>query len=170
MNIKGFISDYGYRGADRHTFRFKYAQTMLWERKKAVIIRGEGIKLREDGKASHAWLGDGWLKRTRNMYANFSDGSKRLVDIQTQTLMHCNFGWNGVADGYYFVGMFNTLSGRVDREPSDNTERGGSLYDDTLKIFTYNSGVFNIYHKPSPQSTTPGEYTSIKIITYSSPI
>ena len=93
--------------------------------------------MREDGKASHAWLGDGWLKRTRNMYANFSDGSKRLVDIQTQTLMHCNFGWNGVADGYYFVGMFNTLSGRVDREPSDNTERGGSLYDDTLKIFTY---------------------------------
>ena len=135
--IKGFISDYGYMGADKHTFRFKYVRTMLWDRKKAVIVRGDGKKLLENGKAHHAWLADGWLYRTRNQYANFSDGSKRKIGTQEQTLMHCNFGWKGTADGYYAIGMFNTLSGRVDREPADGENHGGSLYDDNLKIFTY---------------------------------
>lgn len=31
----------------------------------------------------------------------FGDGSRRKIGTQTQTLVHCNFGWGGSKDGYY---------------------------------------------------------------------
>ena len=52
-----FFEDHGYKGVTWHTFREKYVRTMIWERKRAVYVRGEG----NGGKSKHAWVADGWL-------------------------------------------------------------------------------------------------------------
>lgn len=104
-----FIGYYGYTFAKKINFTAERAYHMVVTCGYPTIVKADGKKVKEDGKGHHAWVIDGWLVRTRNMYANFIDGSQRFVGTQTQTLVHCNFGWNGTADGYYFPGQFNTF-------------------------------------------------------------
>lgn len=43
----------------------------------------------------------------------YNDGSKKKYMTQGQRLVHCNFGWEGSHDGYYYVGAFNTAKSPV---------------------------------------------------------
>ncbi|MBS6099138.1 MAG: C10 family peptidase [Alistipes sp.] len=61
------------------------------------------------------------------------------MGTQTQTLVHCNFGWNGTADGYYSPDQFNSFTGPTVREPDDPGGRGGTYYDQNIKILTYDN-------------------------------
>ena len=61
----------------------------------------------------HSWVADGWLYRTRIVYSIYNDGSKKKYMTQGQRLVHCNFGWEGSHDGYYYVGAFNTAKSPV---------------------------------------------------------
>lgn len=52
--------------------------------------------------------------------------------------MHCNFGWRGDKDGYYYIGIFDTQNGPQLQEPGDHVSYGSAgVYDDNLKIITY---------------------------------
>ena len=133
-----FIGYYGYTFAKKINFTAERAYHMVVTCGYPTIVKADGKKVKEDGKGHHAWVIDGWLVRTRNMYANFIDGSQRFVGTQTQTLVHCNFGWNGTADGYYFPGQFNTFIGPSAREPDDPTLRGGTNYNNNIDILMYN--------------------------------
>ncbi len=48
----------------------------------------------------HAWVIDGYTKR------EYVSNTGHVKD--TQTLIHCNWGWNGDCNGYYTSGIFNT--------------------------------------------------------------
>ncbi len=63
---------------------------------KPFIIGATSPKnLSGDGKKhGHAWVIDGYIKRLRNN--------------QVETMMHCNMGWDGLYDGYYASGIFDT--------------------------------------------------------------
>ena len=129
-----FFEDHGYKGVNWHTFREKYVRTIIWERKRAVYVRGEG----NGGKSAHAWVADGWLYRQRARYNRYPFGEARFSRIEKQLFMHCNFGWRGQADGYYYIGIFNTQAGPELREPGDQvTGAATSNYDTSLKIITY---------------------------------
>lgn len=49
--------------------------------------------------SGHAWVIDGYIKR------NYS--SSKGTILQSQTLVHCNWGWAGKSNGYFASGMFN---------------------------------------------------------------
>lgn len=50
------------------------------------------------GKGSgHAWVVDGYMQ---NQYSSDSDKT-------TDYYIHCNFGWGGVSDGWYLIGMLS---------------------------------------------------------------
>jgi len=115
----------GYKGVNNHTFRPSYVRTMLWERQRPTYVRAVNAQ-----KEGHAWVADGWLYRRRDQYAViFGKRSDYSVSNQTQTLMHCNFGWGGRCDGFYHIGLFNTNEQAVipdiDYKPVSDDYNGG---------------------------------------------
>lgn len=50
--------------------------------------------------AGHAWVIDGYIKR--NYVSSIGTVTK------TQTLVHCNWGWQGICNGYFTSGIFHT--------------------------------------------------------------
>ena len=82
------------------------------------------------------WNLDGWLYRTRYIKTYYRNGTVSQRGPFGQTLVHCNFGWEGVADGYYYDGIFDLSKGPVMPEDSDAGTPASRYYKD-LSIFTY---------------------------------
>lgn len=97
-----------YRNVYREDVSETYVRRMIFERRLPAIIMGRNTN--GDG---HSWVADGWLYRTRIVYSIYNDGSKKKYMTQGQRLVHCNFGWEGSHDGYYYVGAFNTAKSPV---------------------------------------------------------
>ena len=53
---------------------------------------------------------------------------------------HCNFGWDGLCDGYYSFWLYDTTcylpSGDVDKSVGDKIGRDNSIFDTNLKRLT----------------------------------
>ncbi|MDO4770891.1 C10 family peptidase [Porphyromonas sp.] len=63
----------------------------------------------------HAWVIDGYRIQQREIKTiNPSNSEVVATEKESRTLVHCNFGWRGIADGYYYFGVFNTKSGPVE--------------------------------------------------------
>ena len=77
------------------------------ERKKIVGITYKYTK-------GHLWIYDGYLNATK--------------DNNTLNMVHCNWGWDGRRNGYYFCKVFNTRLGGEIPDDGDNTYIE-SLYD-----------------------------------------
>jgi hypothetical protein len=80
----------------------------------------------------HAWVIDGMITQTRQINGH----------TQNRTLMHCNFGWYGQANGYYISNLFYTKEGSLVRNAYETVLGSKSIYD-------YN-GFFNTitYSRP----------------------
>lgn len=61
----------------------------------------------------HAWVIDQVLERSRYVLGNGIETTRAFVK-ETEYLVHCNFGWNGWCDGYYYSGIFDTNEGPID--------------------------------------------------------
>ena len=77
-------------------------------------------------KEGHAWVIDQVLTRKRNK-TTYVDGVKQGTSVEYEHLVHCNFGWNGLDNGYYYSGTFDTNAGPVTRG-STTTTYGESYY------------------------------------------
>jgi hypothetical protein len=63
-------------------------------------------------KEGHAWVIDGYLVRKRTVKIYLTGNEEPLsTGTDEQTLLHCNFGWGGGSNGYYFAGAFDTNAG-----------------------------------------------------------
>ena len=63
--------------------------------------------------AGHAWVVDTILHQRRNIYTYRYDGVLLKTEYEQRELLHCNWGWWGAEDGYYFSGAFNPSAGPV---------------------------------------------------------
>ena len=74
----------------------------------------------------HTWLAHGVFERTRS-YQGYSE-SGEILDYGTETIDYIlhNFGWGGVADGYYMLGNYNTPCGPTYLDPSLSYSSTGS--------------------------------------------
>jgi hypothetical protein len=102
--------------------------TDMVERGNPVYISAAG-----DGGA-HAWVIDGTVHQKRT----------REVDGKTHTerrfMLHCNFGWGGTANGYYYSKAFSPNKGPVDVETGHDAENpgvNGRTYDRQYQIIEY---------------------------------
>ena len=72
-------------------------------------ILGITISTTTSYEGGHAWVIDQLLTRHRTKYA-YSNGEVHPVE-QYEHLVHCNMGWHGSSNGYYFSGKFDTNKG-----------------------------------------------------------
>ncbi len=60
----------------------------------------------------HTWLCDGYkeISRTRKVRIKDEYGKvvRRYDTEESQTLLHCNWGWGGNSDGYFYPGVFDS--------------------------------------------------------------
>ncbi len=105
---------------------------MIFERRLPAIIMGRNTN--GDG---HSWVADGWLYRTRIVYSIYNDGSKKKYMTQGQRLVHCNFGWGGTANGYYYYGAFDLRNGPEAGYDGEDTSSSSDKYYDMELIVTY---------------------------------
>lgn len=79
----------------------------------------------------HAWIIDGFKGLRREMQERDYETHEILkTTVQTMELVHCNFGWDGTDNGYYYDQAFDTNEGEVDvpgtNLASENPEEGES--------------------------------------------
>lgn len=86
----------------------------------------------------HAWVIDGYMEQELR-----TSGSTTALD--SRTLLHCNWGWNGMCNGYYEAGIFNVKTkGAVIKDENDR--------DATFKKAGKNYWIFRYitYDMPKP--------------------
>lgn len=62
------------------------------------------------GQRGHAWVIDEVLTRRRIRYTHVEGVGITQQDTEYQHLVHCNFGWNGKSNGYYYSGTFAIMN------------------------------------------------------------
>lgn len=71
----------------------------------------------------HGWVLDGFRVYEREVIKK--QGSTIVNSWkETRTLVHSNFGWGGLADGYYAAGTFNLKNGAEETDEKDRGETG----------------------------------------------
>ena len=75
----------------------------------------------------HAWVIDGYIKR---FYKQNPDSA-----LKSQTLVHCNWGWGGLCNGYFISGVFKPKDVTI----SDNlgTTESEDKYWSLINYITY---------------------------------
>ena len=62
-------------------------------------------------KGGHVWLCDGYLVRYRFLEYYEIETQKIIARVQkSESLLHCNWGWYGSDNGYFYEGVFNSNS------------------------------------------------------------
>ena len=66
--------------------------------------------LNYDLARSHAWNLDGYLQRTTTTYIKYFNGEflvKTVPSTKQDIMVHCDWGWGGVYNGYFISGVFD---------------------------------------------------------------
>ncbi len=120
QRIPQTMLNFGYAlGVNYHDFTYSDIQEM--KNHYPIIIDGEPAT-----GNGHAWLGHGVLVQTRDVYWCNEAGEIMMNDYETRELILCNFGWGGVADGFYSPGAYYTTLGPEVNDPSLSTSSTGS--------------------------------------------
>ena len=51
-------------------------------------------------------------------------------------MVHCDFGWEGLCNGYYVSGVFKLNDSNIEHDPGSNYG-GNTYYNNLLKVITY---------------------------------
>jgi len=74
----------------------RYIRPMICYQKIPIFMEGSDGWYEQPG--GHAWLIDGWMRKTRSAAPA---GEEYIADY-----VYCNYGWNGDGDGLYAFGTF----------------------------------------------------------------
>jgi hypothetical protein len=88
--------------------------------------------LSNGGTSGHAWVVDGCIGY-RQLVRVYNSNEVLLREYYLyRNLVHCNWGWEGVCDGYYETSVFDLNNGAI--IPDEGTSG-------TTKTFCYNLGI-----------------------------
>lgn len=136
-SVPGVLNELGLRNAKIVAYDFKTGRNMVCSEKKPFYMRGEPAS----GNNGHAWIIDGWNEYTTQCWEttygpNGKINPERLIEETYYCLVHCNYGWGGRCDGYYYNGTFDATK----ELPTNRTDSsvGDRIYceDDPDFIFT----------------------------------
>ncbi len=103
-----YFRELGFQNVERYFLSAKESETIKsLDRDCPVFISAiSGIF------GGHAWVIDGYRKQKKtDKTINLSTGDTISEVTSERTFVHCNFGWDGAANGFYTFGIFNTKRG-----------------------------------------------------------
>ena len=120
-DVANYLDSLGYDASRKLNFKVSYATSML-PAGKPIIMSGYSNALFANG---HAWIVDGI-----NQYF------AHPADDEIRTMLHCNWGWDGIGNGYFYDDAFCPL------------DHGSVSYFDG-RFVTEDDGVHNhnYYHR-----------------------
>ncbi len=117
---------------------------------KSLIIDNKPVYIRSEDSNSgigHAWVLDGWDSYICYVYVRrFTSTGMPMPEVLDEVYstlnVHCNFGWGGLYDGYYWaLQSFETNMGQADSSAGDRTEADLEEWELGKKmIFDYGEG------------------------------
>ncbi len=128
-NAQRVFRSFGYLEVGFCKFNEERADEMLIKRKLPFYIRADGGK-------NHAWVIDGVLSQKRRADVYLSSGAHVETYYESRKLYHCNFGWAGNCDGYYYSNGICDPSKKpiIKEQYSDVTKDLDSRYSDPEMI------------------------------------
>ena len=145
-SVPGILNESGLQNAKVVSYDMKTGRNMVCSEKKPFYISGDAPDCDEGG---HAWIIDGWNEYTAQCWEttygpNGKINPERLIEETYYCLLHCNYGWGGKCDGYYFDGLFDTTkaldSSRIDSNVGDYSSYNKSddyKFTINLEMVTY---------------------------------
>ncbi len=91
--------------------------------------------LLKEAYSGHAWVIDGAL-RQEQITTVYSGDRVLSTTTKYRTLFHCNWGFNGLYNGYYASGAFNANSGGVSTKFSFHKDYSGSRLNFAYNLHT----------------------------------
>lgn len=79
------------------------------------------------------------MTRGRNKYTYIEGYQQPGFERDYQTLVHCNFGWDGYQNGYYYSAQFDAHTGPVTRAKDTTTTGISDYFQFDLKM---NTGIY----------------------------
>lgn len=126
LSAKRYFQRLGYENAKRYIFYNEQEIIKSLNSRKPVLIGALDEAIEEGG---HSWVIDGKYSTVM-----------RVNDAPVQSLLlHCNWGWRGLCDGYYVSEAFNLASGMVSNDPSigDVSGSSNSNFNWMFRVVTY---------------------------------
>lgn len=119
-----------YSSLGKHNYTGNNAHTMVFDRKVPTYVSGVGYLADGSKSAGHSWVVDGIIKYDLPIYdkpynifdPNFMLNPPNLIGMDTDYVVHCNFGWkDGQCNGHYNTGVFNLINGSVGLDPDSES-------------------------------------------------
>ena len=103
VKAKNCFHAYGYTKVHRHTsYKHKGVVKMLETDRPVFVAAIPKLKISK----CHAWVIDGYKKQV--LYRIETN-----EPVQERSLVHCNWGWRGMCNGYYYTKLFDLKRGAV---------------------------------------------------------
>ena len=90
-------------------------------------------------KLSHSWNIDGYKIKERIVTTKtYRDGVlyNTITNKETNNMVHCDFGWGTMSNGYYISGLFKLKDPSVEPDPG-TSHIESTYYDGYLRVVTY---------------------------------
>lgn len=134
---KKFFSSNGYSNVKYHSGKNEDKTLDMLRKGNPVLISGSTRSF-----GGHSWIIDGYKMSTRDIQTiESSTGNVISTKTEKSLLLHCNWGWGGVSDGYYVSGIFDTRSQPIELDNKDEKrdELGDSKFKWFFSIITYDN-------------------------------
>ncbi len=131
-NVPGGFNHFGYTCSNLLDYAYSSIYRNL-QSHKPIYMRGV-----DSTNGGHAWVvdGDKTITRTIKTYrGRTSTGPWILESTETKvySYLHCNWGWDGISNGYFRAGTFNTISAY---EWDNSLPRESCNFNNSLKMIT----------------------------------
>ena len=123
VNARNCMIKFGYSNAKRfYGYYEAQGKDMLESGKPFLIAANSGVT------NGHAWVVDGSITREQNSrIVNNTTGETISSYTNNEFLVHCNWGWGGLSNGYYTSGVFKPKSGPIETEPGVDFNYSGDI-------------------------------------------
>lgn len=132
-NIVPYLKELGYKNVDIYKHPSKCDTEMIY----SSLDKGYPVLITATTKNfhGHTWVIDGYIKQYRTgTKVGEETGKTYGTDYESREFMHCNWGWDGDKDGYFYSGIFD--SNRPSVIPTTKGESDG-YYRSYYRIITY---------------------------------
>lgn len=145
FRAKNFLKDSKYSGVAYDDYSTdSVLQSLDLDKPVFVCSIPKTDKKNYDLGKSHAWMIDGYMKRTQTTthyrYRNNKLETK-WTSTSSNTMVHCDFGWGGESNGYFTSGIFDFLDNE-NTEFDNTSDKGKKVRDYKWYLKTI------IYDKP----------------------